>query len=90
MACRTSIDENGALYWMCGDVFNGSQACRVCGHLADKLCDYPVGGDKTCDAALCSHHSVSIKGDIDYCQEHATEYGNVIALPQYFKDGAGI
>lgn len=75
MACRTGIDDNGVLYWMCGPAFEGSSTCRVCGHLATKLCDYPVGDGKTCDSALCDHHTLSPAGDIDYCPEHAKEYG---------------
>ena len=74
MACRTQKMPNGGVMWMCGDAFNDTPVCRVCGHIADRLCDYPVGNDKTCDSALCQEHARNIKGNLDYCPEHAAEY----------------
>jgi len=91
MACRTTrtIDGESAI-WICGDTFAGSAVCRECGDLADTLCDYPLGNDKTCDSALCKWHSVSMRGDLDYCTEHATEYGKLIYLIRMEQHGSGI
>lgn len=60
--------------FICGPGMKDVPVCRVCGHIADKLCDYPVGKGKTCDSKLCIEHAVNIKGDLDYCPEHAQEY----------------
>lgn len=89
MACRTIVLDDGGIMWLCGQSLVGHPVCRICGHMATKLCDYPVGGDKTCDSALCDHHSIKLKGDIDYCPEHSSHYGEVIRL-QRFQNGDGI
>ena len=49
--------------------------CRECGHLANNLCDFPIGGDKTCDASLCERHSLLTAENTHYCPAHAREYG---------------
>jgi len=93
MACRTiRVEHKGELRkaFICGDGLEGTTICRVCGDMADRLCDYPIGNGKTCDSALCKYHSVKIKGDIDYCPEHSSEYGRVICLTRMENEGTGI
>ncbi len=75
--------------FICGD-FEHDLNCRICGCFADKLCDYPVGNDKTCDSAMCQDCAVHIKGDLDYCPEHATEYGKILYINRLQYDGSGI
>jgi len=59
--------------------------------LAEKLCDYPIGGDLTCDSALCNDCATNIIGDLDYCPEHSkTHEFNIIYAFQYEKEGSGI
>lgn len=41
--------------------------------LAGKLCDFPLGNGKTCDAAVCDKHATSGGKNIDYCPDHQTE-----------------
>jgi hypothetical protein len=77
MACITTRLSDGTTVWLRGDAFTDSDVCRVCGFLADALCDFPIGNDKTCDSALCSEHAKVIIGDIHYCPEHSGEYGNI-------------
>lgn len=57
--------------------------CVVCGVKgADRLCDYPVAGDKTCDRPLCRRCAMRPApvfgkpetADIDYCPEHMVMY----------------
>ena len=88
MACRTVRTENGTL-WICGEL-DDVPCCRVCGCMATQLCDYPIGNDKTCDSALCSDCSHSIKGDLDYCPEHAGEYGKILIYQKMESEGSGI
>lgn len=49
-----------------------SERCVVCGNPRTKLCDYPVGKNKTCDAPLCDEHAYRPyqQEDIDYCPKH--------------------
>ena len=49
---------------------NLGEPCVKCGSLADILCDYPVGVEKTCDRILCGEHSSEIGHDIHYCEAH--------------------
>jgi len=56
-----------------------------CGCIAVALCDYPVGGGKTCDRKLCNdtpcgHH---VGPDTDYCQDHYKEWIK-------FRDAGGV
>ncbi len=60
---------------------NTPKCCVVCGKPADKLCDYPLDNDKTCDTPMCSKHAFKprINGeylygaDKDFCPEHAVQ-----------------
>ena len=37
--------------------------CRICGRPAPLLCDYPLAGQKTCDAPLCRDCAVEVGPD---------------------------
>jgi len=74
---------------ICGDL-EDLAVCRICGCLAEKLCDYPIGNDKTCDSAMCKECAVHIRGDLDYCPEHATEYGKILYITRMENAGSGI
>jgi len=47
-------------------------SCRVpqCGRPAPKLCDWPIGHNKTCDMPLCVGHAHGVGPDRDYCPAH--------------------
>lgn len=49
-----------------------TKPCK-CGNPSTLLCDYPVGGRKTCDAPLCGRCAVSKGPDRDYCPHHEKE-----------------
>lgn len=81
--------------WLCGPAMDHAPICRICGHLSTKLCDFPVGDDKTCDSALCEQHSLSRSGDLDYCPEHEKDFKNyswadLFYLQSCEQDGSGI
>ena len=44
--------------------------CAVCGAPSALLCDYPVGGGKTCDAPLCRGCAVCVGRNADHCPDH--------------------
>jgi len=63
---------------MCGDVVDKTWACSRCSRLATRLCDYPMGNGRTCDAPLCDECASSpyeIGADIDFCPTHARTVG---------------
>jgi hypothetical protein len=49
-------------------------ACGDCGVIADYLCDYPVGDDRTCDRMLCPDHAREIVPGVHYCHGHYAEW----------------
>lgn len=48
LCCDREVDDEGPTF-LCGE---GVAAC-ACGYFAEYLCDFPMGGGKTCDAPLC-------------------------------------
>jgi hypothetical protein len=44
--------------------------CSICGEPGGRLCDFPVGAGKTCDASLCGRCAVPIRKDVEYCPTH--------------------
>ncbi len=47
--------------------------CAFCERrsLNHKLCDFDIGGGKTCDLPICSEHATHHPPDTDYCPRHA-------------------
>jgi hypothetical protein len=82
------ISEEGQRIFLCG---SGPVAptCR-CGHLADLLCDWPIGKGKTCDLPLCSSCSVRIGDDQDLCLIHHNLFAKDNPLPHVFGKGTRI
>lgn len=81
--------EPDGMAFICGDLADLA-ICKCCGVIAENLCDYPVGNDLICDASLCRDCAVKIRGDIDYCPDHATEYGTVVQIIMKENNGSGI
>lgn len=68
---KDKLDNYTSTGFLCGDLGDPSIVlCRECGFIADILCDYPVGVEKTCDRILCENHSSEIGHDIHYCKAH--------------------
>jgi hypothetical protein len=64
-----NIDQKSKIM-MCGE---GIRACAICGHVADFLCDAPIGDGRTCDLPLCKdhkYHRPDVSIDTDYCPHH--------------------
>ena len=68
MTCHSVKLPSGAHAIVC--TLPSVERCTVCGHPAGKLCDYLVGKNTTCDAALCNRHAVSRWPGIDWCPTH--------------------
>lgn len=61
------LGDDGPTF-ICGSGF-ALPVCK-CGHWSDFLCDWPVGGGKTCDIALCKCCRHEIGDDLDACVIH--------------------
>jgi hypothetical protein len=47
-----------------------SKPCATCGRPSTKLCDFPLGNGKTCDAAICDGCATGVGMGLDYCPKH--------------------
>lgn len=65
------FDFHGGIGWVTG---SGVKACVRCGQWADRLCDWPMGKGKTCDALLCVNCAGSVGPEVDFCPVHAMLY----------------
>lgn len=72
MPCYSKTDEKGTIF-LCGDLGPHCNSER-CNWVADNLCDYPVGDNKTCDRVLCDDHAYLIAPDMHYCGAHYNEW----------------
>ena len=48
--------------------------CADCSDVASVLCDFPIGGDLTCDRKVCERHARVVGDDMHYCLTHHREY----------------
>jgi hypothetical protein len=46
------------------------KGCASCGRPSTKLCDFDIGGGKTCDRAMCDQHAKRVGPNRDYCSQH--------------------
>lgn len=67
MPCYHGYDKRGNFFHICGSL---GPHCAECADVAENLCDYPVGKNKTCDRKLCGQHSNEVAPDIHYCTAH--------------------
>ncbi len=77
MACETRYDDHGQVTMiLCGR--SRRQTCKFCGvQPVSKLCDFPVGKGKTCDAGMCTKCSTLIAHEVDYCPTHKNQKPSV-------------
>jgi hypothetical protein len=75
MTCHR-IELNGNVVFVCT---RGKKppACRFCGAVATRRCDYPVPGhvSGTCNVPMCEHCSTVAGPDLHYCREHNAQQG---------------
>lgn len=64
------IDPGGKAAFICGAGIKPGEDVCVCGRLSGFLCDWPVGGGKTCDLPLCSDCARVIGEDRHACEIH--------------------
>jgi hypothetical protein len=65
------------------------ELCKFClkldglRQLAGRLCDYPIGKGRTCNAPICQKHSTPGGKGIDYCPDHKNATGT---QPRLFEE----
>jgi len=73
MGCMHVTLADGFTAIICGVKTPGPCSVKGCNNRHTKLCDYPVGKNKTCDRKLCDRHAESIGEDRDVCPEHSID-----------------
>lgn len=73
MRC-TRVRIGGAWAIICGK--HRIAACVKCGCIATRECDWKLGRDRTCDAALCDSCTASPAPGKDLCPEHAEAWAS--------------
>jgi len=48
--------------------------CRWCRNDGVRLCDFPLGGGKTCDAPICRRHALQVGPETDVCPNHRRNF----------------
>ena len=46
----------------------------LCGAISGFYCDWPAGGGRTCDAALCEAHAFEVGKNRHYCPAHRQDH----------------
>lgn len=49
---------------------------HFCAGISGFYCDWPTGGGRTCDAALCDAHARQVGPNRHYCPDHHAEHTN--------------
>jgi hypothetical protein len=70
MPCYFKAQPAGNMF-ICGDL---GEHCADCSWVADFLCDYPVGDDKTCSRPICEEHAHEVAPGVHYCSGHLAKW----------------
>jgi hypothetical protein len=63
---------------------------HACMDISQFLCDWPVGGGRTCDRALCTAHAHEVARNKHYCPEHFADHTDFQAQRGLFTSLSGI
>ncbi len=67
--CNTVNLPGGGYAIVCGGHNRKVRKC-ACGKVAALLCDWPIGGGKTCDKPVCQDCAVKGGPNVDFCPSH--------------------
>lgn len=56
------------------------RACRKCGGISTRECDWKLPNGKTCDCPLCERCSTKPAPEKDLCPVHAEQWGERLAV----------
>lgn len=62
----------GSVIWMCGR--GTPPVLCVHGYESAYLCDYPMGGGRTCDTPMCEECRRRVGRDLDLCRLHFAQW----------------
>ncbi len=71
MTCRW-INVDGVTAIVCGPKPRRKRCS--CGKPGEYLCDWKIGGGKTCDKPICDEHAEEVAEDKHLCPEHQEAY----------------
>lgn len=74
MTCETVELPDGTRAIVCGGRKRHRQRCSSCGLKCDYLCDWKVGGGKTCDVPICGIHALEVAANKHLCPDHQRAY----------------
>jgi hypothetical protein len=82
MACEYLKLDGGQTVIICGLRRSKPKRCSHAGCEATgtKLCDWPIGGGRTCSKPLCDRHAVRAGRDVDHCLHHEPKRQQELAL----------
>jgi len=66
---RPTAPMSGPIYMHATGPRDPTMVCP-CGHLAEYLCDEPLGGGRTCDGPMCRCCRTPIGDELDRCRFH--------------------
>lgn len=70
----------------CAAVVGIADTQDFCSDMSLFLCDWPAGGGRTCDKALCEAHAHHVGPNKRYCPEHFADHTNSHAQRGLFID----
>ncbi len=71
MRCAHVKLPNGLTAIVCGSGRAGLVLCVACDRRAPFLCDWKLGGGKTCDVPICAAHAEPVAEDKHLCPKHS-------------------
>jgi hypothetical protein len=77
MHCTWIKDGNGAVAILCGSRPRAKRC--ACGQPSTLLCDWPIGGGKTCDRPMCASCATEVGPDKHLCAGHRNNYDALAA-----------
>ena len=66
-----------------------AKACRTCGWIATRLCDWKMPDGRDCDEPICIECTTSPSSEKDLCPRHALAYKAWLAGRTNTTDGNG-
>lgn len=66
-----------------------ARPCAICGWISERLCDFKLGGGRTCDRPLCRHCTTTPAANKDLCPAHVGPWKAWLAGRTNSVDGDG-
>lgn len=74
MPCHHFKLDDGTTAIVYSRVARKGKRCRWCTAPHTLLCDWKLGGGKTCDKPICGNHAQEVGADKHLCPDHQAAY----------------